>query len=77
MVCNRHSKPRMHYFGIHPLGLDHHKGHQWPFGLSDLDVVKVDPVALALLHGQGTHDIKLGRLTTVISNCLSCAIGAW
>jgi hypothetical protein len=36
-------------------GQDHHKSHQWPFGLSDLDVVKVGPVALALFTGQGAQ----------------------
>jgi hypothetical protein len=34
-------------------GQDHHKGHQWPLGLSDLDVTKVTPIALALFTGQG------------------------
>ena len=40
---------------------DHHKGHQWPLCLSDLDVTKVTPIALTLFTGQGAQaQVSLG-----------------
>jgi len=36
-------------------GQDHHKGHQWALGLSDLEVAKVAPVTLTLFTGQGAQ----------------------
>jgi hypothetical protein len=36
-------------------GQDHYKGHEWTLGLTDLDVAKVSPIALALFTGQGAQ----------------------
>ena len=43
-------------------GQDHHKGHEGALGLSDFEVCKVSPVALALFAGQGAQaQVGLGR----------------